>query len=79
MLSNDCLQAQHNTRMLQTYADIDERVRTLGYIMKVFAKVAASLYLYFAAEFVILFSHSYLYSIMSCMNRRSLFIDLLLM
>jgi len=35
--------------MLQTYADIDERVRTLGYIMKVFAKVAASLCLPSAA------------------------------
>jgi len=44
----DWLQAQHNTRMLQTYADIDERVRTLGYIMKVFAKVDVSLCLHSA-------------------------------
>ena len=29
--------------MLQTYAVIDERVSTLGYIMKVFAKVSAFL------------------------------------
>ena len=28
--------------MLQTYTEIDERVRTLGYIMKVFAKVVNS-------------------------------------
>jgi len=47
--SCDCLQAQHNTRLLQSYADIDERVRTLGYIMKVFAKVAPSQSLYSAA------------------------------
>ena len=36
------VQAQHNTRMLQTYALIDGRVKTLGYIMKVFAKVCSS-------------------------------------
>ncbi|XP_072366981.1 terminal uridylyltransferase 4 isoform X5 [Scyliorhinus torazame] len=30
--------AQHNTRMLATYAVIDPRVRYLGYTMKVFAK-----------------------------------------
>lgn len=32
-------QAQHNTRMLATYAAIDPRVQYLGYTMKVFAKV----------------------------------------
>ena len=37
------MQAQHNTRMLQTYAQIDDRVRILGYIMKVFAKVLVTL------------------------------------
>nr|XP_033771993.1 terminal uridylyltransferase 4 isoform X2 [Geotrypetes seraphini] len=31
-------QAQHNTRMLATYAAIDPRVKYLGYTMKVFAK-----------------------------------------
>ncbi|KAG2461465.1 TUT4 uridylyltransferase, partial [Polypterus senegalus] len=31
-------QAQHNTRMLATYAAIDSRVQFLGYTMKVFAK-----------------------------------------
>lgn len=33
------LQAQHNTRMLATYAALDPRVQFLGYTMKVFAKV----------------------------------------
>ena len=37
--------------MLQTYADIDERVRSLGYIMKVFAKVVASLLICYAFHF----------------------------
>uniref|UniRef100_A0A803Y339 CCHC-type domain-containing protein n=1 Tax=Meleagris gallopavo TaxID=9103 RepID=A0A803Y339_MELGA len=32
-------QAQHNTRMLATYAAIDPRVQYLGYTMKVFAKI----------------------------------------
>lgn len=32
-------QAQHNTRMLRMYADVDPRVKVLGYVMKVFAKV----------------------------------------
>ncbi|KAM5162854.1 terminal uridylyltransferase 4 isoform 7-T8 [Callospermophilus lateralis] len=31
--------AQHNTRMLATYAAIDPRVQYLGYTMKVFAKI----------------------------------------
>ncbi|XP_069794791.1 terminal uridylyltransferase 4-like isoform X3 [Narcine bancroftii] len=31
--------AQHNTRMLATYAAIDPRVKYLGYTMKVFAKI----------------------------------------
>ena len=35
-----CLQAQHNTRMLLTYATIDLRVQILGYVIKVFAKVS---------------------------------------
>ncbi|ELU05930.1 hypothetical protein CAPTEDRAFT_221986, partial [Capitella teleta] len=30
--------AQHNTRLLQAYSEIDSRVRVLGYTMKVFAK-----------------------------------------
>lgn len=34
-----CLQAQHNTRMLATYAALDPRVQYLGYTIKVFAKV----------------------------------------
>lgn len=34
-----CVQAQHNTRMLATYAALDPRVQYLGYTMKVFAKV----------------------------------------
>uniref|UniRef100_A0A3B5KEM8 Terminal uridylyl transferase 4 n=1 Tax=Takifugu rubripes TaxID=31033 RepID=A0A3B5KEM8_TAKRU len=33
-----CVQAQHNTRMLATYAALDPRVQYLGYTMKVFAK-----------------------------------------
>ncbi|KAI4883886.1 hypothetical protein NFI96_025619 [Prochilodus magdalenae] len=33
-----CSQAQHNTRMLATYAALDPRVQFLGYTMKVFAK-----------------------------------------
>lgn len=37
-----CLQAQHNTRMLATYAALDPRVQFLGYTMKVFAKVWTS-------------------------------------
>lgn len=41
-------QAQHNTRMLATYAAIDPRVQYLGYTMKVFAKVICkeNIYLY---------------------------------
>nr|XP_032836987.1 terminal uridylyltransferase 4-like [Petromyzon marinus] len=31
--------AQHNTRMLATYAQLDPRVQILGYTLKVFAKV----------------------------------------
>ncbi|XP_070562436.1 terminal uridylyltransferase 7-like [Ptychodera flava] len=31
--------AQHNTRMLAAYADIDVRVKQLGYTIKVFAKI----------------------------------------
>ena len=31
--------ALHNTRMVAFYADIDPRVKTLGYVMKVFAKL----------------------------------------
>jgi hypothetical protein len=32
-------QALYNTKMLDNYAGIDERVKVIGYIMKVFAKV----------------------------------------
>lgn len=32
-------QAMENTRLLATYASIDPRVQTLGYAIKVFAKV----------------------------------------
>ena len=35
---NPLIQAQHNTRMLATYAALDPRVQFLGYTMKVFAK-----------------------------------------
>ena len=31
--------ALHNTRMLAYYADLDPRVRIIGYVMKVFAKL----------------------------------------
>ena len=34
----NCLALQ-NTRMLATYAGIDDRVRVLGYFVKCFAKV----------------------------------------
>jgi len=45
--------------MLQTYTEIDERVRTLGYVMKVFAKVIDSLQI----------SHAFLiFSYMSCVS-----------
>jgi len=41
--------------MLQMYADIDDRVRTLGYIMKVFAKVVAGLH---CLMWLVPFSHT---------------------
>ncbi|XP_013381617.1 terminal uridylyltransferase 4-like, partial [Lingula anatina] len=31
--------AQHNTRLLQLYSELDERVKIIGYVMKVFAKI----------------------------------------
>jgi len=39
ILFDCCLQAQQNTRMLSAYAAIDPRVKTIGYAMKVLAKV----------------------------------------
>ena len=37
------LQAQHNTRMLQLYSQLDYRVKVIGYTMKVFAKVGLNI------------------------------------